>query len=358
MESDRQDIEDQAARFLQRRDAGHWAPADEAEFSAWMAASTAHRVAYLRTEAAWEAMGRLKALGAGLPHRQAPSPAVIDAVTSATTAERPGRQTNARELPHTRLPRGYKQISLAASLLAIAGLTVFVYQLWFRGQYYSTPVGGLTSIPLEDGSRIVLNTRSKVRVVLSRTERDVELIRGEAFFEVAKDPRRPFVVRAERARVVAVGTQFSVRRGANEALQVVVTEGKVRIEDSALAQPPLSPLAAGAPMNLVTAGEVARIGAGGLHIQEESQIAAEDSLAWRNGYLIFRNTSLAAAVAEFNRYSTRQIIVEDASLAAMPLTGKFRATNSEAFVNLLEQTFHVRVEETPTGIALTRLRTE
>jgi len=82
METDRQRIEERAAAFLQKRDTGPWTPADEAELSAWIEASTAHRVAYLRTEAAWEAMGRLKALGAGLPARQVPAPEVISAATS------------------------------------------------------------------------------------------------------------------------------------------------------------------------------------------------------------------------------------------------------------------------------------
>src|ERR1700761_4701168 len=77
--TDRSLIEDQAAAFLQKRDVGPWTQADEAELSAWLEASTAQRVAYLRTEAAWESMGRLKALGAGLPQRQVPEPEVIDA---------------------------------------------------------------------------------------------------------------------------------------------------------------------------------------------------------------------------------------------------------------------------------------
>src|ERR1700761_2061986 len=90
--TDRSLIEDQAAAFLQKRDVGPWTQADEAELSAWLEGSTARRVAYLRAEAAWESMGRLKALGAGLPHRQVPGPEVVDAAASPRLSESDGQK--------------------------------------------------------------------------------------------------------------------------------------------------------------------------------------------------------------------------------------------------------------------------
>lgn len=346
METKRPQIEEQAATFLQRRDTGPWTPADEAALSAWMDASIAHRVAYLRIEAAWEAMGRLKALGAGLPHRQVPTPEAITAAASPILAE------SDPAMAHRRRP-AYQTAAVAASLLVMAGLALGGYQLWFQGDSYATPVGGVASVLLKDGSHITLNTDSRVRVVLSATERHVDLTQGEAFFEVAKDSRRPFVVRAKGTRIIAVGTQFSVRREGGNQVQVLVTEGKVRI-DPVDADHGSYTLFPGTQPDLLTAGEAAHIGNDGLKVREEPALQAEDALAWRDGYLVFRDTSLAEAVAEFNRYSVHQIVVQGPEIGAMPLTGKFRATNSEAFINLLQRTFHIRAQTASGEIILSR----
>src|SRR5262249_47175706 len=99
---------------------------------------------------------------------------------------------------------------------------------YFNGGRYSTPVGGIDNVALADGSRMTLNTDTRIRVALTETERRIELDKGEGFFEVAKDPSRPFVVYAGNKRVVAVGTKFSVRRE-NDDVEVIVTEGRVRL---------------------------------------------------------------------------------------------------------------------------------
>jgi transmembrane sensor len=357
METDRQQIEDQAAAFLQRRDTGPWAPADEAELSAWIEAAVAHRVAYLRMEAAWETMGRLKALGAGLPPRQVPQPEVIDTAASPNVTERPRSLRGAGAFFKPTRRRVYKAAMYAASLVMAVGSAFWVYQTWFSGARYVTPIGGLASVPLEDGSRIILNTDSKVHVVLSAAERHVDLNQGEAFFEVAKDAKRPFVVQAKQTRIIAVGTQFSVRRESDGQVQLTVTEGRVRVESADIpsaAAGAAPTIASRSQPHFVSAGEVAHIGLDGLKVRDEPVPQAEESLAWRDGYLVFRDTSLADAVTQFNRYSTRQIVITDATVAQMPLAGKFRATNSEAFIGLLERTFHVQAERGSDRIILRR----
>jgi transmembrane sensor len=357
MGTDRQQIEERAAAFLQKRDTGPWTDADEAELSAWLEGATAHRLAFLRAEAAWEAMGRLKALGAGFPPRQVPSPEVITASASPYSPEHLQEVPGPAEVRRPTLRYAYKAAGIAASLLAVLGSVLWVYQVWFSGERYATPIGGLASVPLEDGSHIILNTDSKVHVVLSETERHVDLTQGEAYFEVAKDAKRPFVVQTTHTRIIAVGTQFSVRRESDGQIQLLVTEGKVQVEGAYL-----TPAGSGAAprhplqsqQNFVSAGELARIGPDGFKLRDEPVAQAEDTLAWRDGYLVFRDTSLADAVAQFNRYNARQIVITDANVAQMPLTGKFRATNSEAFISLLEQTFHIRAETGSNQIALSR----
>jgi transmembrane sensor len=197
---------------------------------------------------------------------------------------------------------------------------------------YSTVVGGLEAVPMLDGSRVTLNTDSEIRVAVTEKERRVELKQGEAFFEVAKDPNRPFVVSVAGQRIVAVGTAFSVRRQGND-IRVIVSEGKVRVEvpgkDAALMEP-------------VSAGSVVRTASNEVLIQKKPIAEIEQSLSWRSGLLTFRDTPLADAIAEFNRYNTRKIVIEDPEIAALQVGGIFRATNLDPFVHLLQDGFPVR----------------
>ena len=198
----------------------------------------------------------------------------------------------------------------------------------------------MDTVPLADGSHVTLNTDSRIRVALEAKERRVDLDRGEAFFDVAKDPARPFIVQAGDKRVVAVGTQFSVRRDHND-IRVAVTEGKVRVEDAS------SPV-------VLTAGSVARTANTEVLVHEAAGAEVEELLSWRSGYVVFRDTALADAVAEFNRYNTRKIIIEDPAIAAIRIGGNFRSNNTDAFLWLLQSGFPVTVEETHDQVVLKR----
>jgi transmembrane sensor len=173
---------------------------------------------------------------------------------------------------------------------------------------------------------MTLNTNTKLQVDVTATERRVSLTRGEAFFEVAKDPTRPFVVMAGDRRIVAVGTQFSVRREGNE-LRVLVAEGTVRLEKATSIERP--------DQVLLTAGTVVRAEADAVLIREQGVGQVEQLLSWRSGYLVFDKTPLAEAVAEFNRYNERQVVIDDPKIAAIAVGGNFRATNVDAFVRLI-----------------------
>jgi len=174
------------------------------------------------------------------------------------------------------------------------------------------------------------------RLCHAATERGVHLERGEAFFEVAKDPHRPFVVHAGPVSVTAVGTQFSVRRRGTDTL-VVVTEGVVRVGNSA---------ASGvSDAQAVKAGEVARIADTGVLVQNKTIPETEEQLSWRKGMLIFHDTRLSEAIAEFNRYNTRKIVIADPALNDFRVAGSFKAASTTTFVHLLAQGFPVRVEE-------------
>jgi transmembrane sensor len=236
-------------------------------------------------------------------------------------------------------------VALAASLLiAVAGADFWIFH---AGEGYTTPIGGIASIPLRDGSNVTLNTESKFSLVVTDEERRIRLDQGEAYFDVAKDPNRPFVVIAGDKRVVAVGTRFSVLRNGDE-IRVVVAEGKVRVES---ADAPLDfESSKGGP--LLVAGTIARASSTAVVVEARSLQRAEEMLSWRAGYLIFEETALAQAVAEFNRYNTRKVYIDDPAVAALRISGKFRATNAEAFIRVLRDGFGIQAKVSDERVVL------
>ncbi|WP_299345612.1 FecR domain-containing protein [uncultured Pseudoxanthomonas sp.] len=344
--ADSRQIEEQAADWLARRDAEGWTAGEQQSLEAWLAASARHKVAYLRLQAAWAETGRLQALAAGLPAgvtppRRMSAPARPDArpdlseVTFAPRARRGARR------------RGWQQ-GLAATLavLALGSLAWGSWQLTGREQAtYASTVGEIRTVTLPDGSTATLSSDSRLDVRISRGERHLALARGEAFFDVAHDTRRPFVVDTDGRRVAAVGTRFSVRRDPDE-IRVVVTEGKVRLESRA------GPDGRAQPVSLLPAGSVATAGRNGVLVRSLPLADAERYLEWRDGFLTFDDTSLAEAAAEFNRFNTRKLELGDATVADLRVGGNFRWSNAEGFAHLLEQGFPVRAERHADRIVL------
>lgn len=330
-------IDEAAGDWFARRESGEWTAEDQAQLDDWLNASPLHRVAYLRIEHAWERAERLKALATG-DRRRVPPPGqwVLSPFFDS-------EKSRGRPVAASRSRLRTTGLSLAAGLaaaFAIGGAWLW----WPAPSSYRTPIGGMETVPLADGSTVTLNTDSIIQLDLSRHERRVELRRGEAFFEVAKDPARPFVVVVGDKRVVAVGTQFSVRRdGGDGDVQVVVTEGIVRMEGRD-APPQVGLGQAGSGALLLPAGTVARASGTNVMLQKEPVPAAEEALSWRQGVLVFHDLTLAQAVAEFNRYNTRQIVIEDPQVASLTVAGSFRANNVDAFVRLLEKGYPVRSE--------------
>lgn len=355
-------IEERAAEWLARRDSGEWSESDEARFNAWLEQSTLHVVAFVRLESAWNEAKRLKALSAGVQPGTVPSPQewqltrFFGVGTAPAVASESSMEISAGDpvLPQPSAPASIvtKRWTVAASLLIAIAASIAWYS-WLSDSTYRTPVGGIAQVPMSDGSQVTLNTDSKIRLAFSQTERRVELQQGEAFFEVAKDPQRPFVVAAGDKRVVAVGTRFSVRRDADD-VRVFITEGEVRIDDAA--QPPARNRAEQGEIFTLSAGSVAHTSDAGVLIQEKTVREVEGYLSWRTGHLIFRDSTLAEAVAEFNRYNTRKVVIEDPAVAAIRVSGKFRSTQLEAFVRLMENGFSVRAQRVGDRIVLTERR--
>ncbi|MBD9480862.1 FecR domain-containing protein [Pseudoxanthomonas sp. PXM02] len=346
--ADSRQIEAQAADWLARRDAEDWTTGEQQALDAWLSASSRHKVAFLRVQSAWNETGRLQALAAGLPAGTLPARA-----GSAIASDATGAAPDLRDLrfaPRDRSTprrRGWQHgIAAALTLVALGSAAWGSWQLTGREQAsYASGVGQIQTVTLPDGSVATLSSDSRVDVQISRGERHVALAKGEAFFDVAHDTRRPFVVETDGRRVAAVGTRFSVRRDPQE-IRVVVTEGKVRLESRP------APDGTAQPVSLLPAGSVATAGRNGVLVRSLPVAEAERFLEWRDGFLTFDDTSLADAAAEFNRFNTRKLELGDAAVADLRVGGNFRWSNADGFAHLLEQGFPVRAERHADRIVL------
>ena len=332
---DSRGIELCAAEWLARREFGAWADDDEAALQAWLGAETAHRVAFLRLQAAWAESDRLQALAAGW--RQPGPPPRGYWTTPAGERIELARREPTRS---ARLPRIAAAAVLVIACTLATGLGWRSYNRVDSAQY-RTALGATSILPLADGSQATLASDSRIDVRLSRQQRHVALEQGEAFFSVAKDPGRPFVVAAGGHDVVAVGTRFSVRRDGSD-LRVVVTEGTVRLESRGATR----------PAALLPAGSIALVRNDDVLVRSVPLEDAEHLLDWRQGLLAFRDTTLSEAAAEFNRYNARKLVIGDAEAGALRIGGSFRADNATAFVRLLEQGFPVRADASGDRIVL------
>jgi transmembrane sensor len=302
------DIDLAAADWVQRRHLWTWAQTDQAEFDAWLGASDANRVAYLRQDAVWSAAGRLNALRQQQPMRPA-KPAAKPA--------------------NWRLFR----YAAAAAIVAAVGISSFAYFRPPVDNIYVTPVGGRKIITLGDGTRIELNTDSALRI-RSGAVRQVALLRGEAYFDVRHNEADPFAVTASGYRITDLGTKFLVR-ASTDRVRVSVLEGSAAVT-------PVSGRKAQRSA-LLLPGDVAVANAGGLTVKKEPVASVATALGWRRGLLTFKDTQLADAVAEFNRYNTHKLHIADAAIGHLKINGTFQAENADVFAASVQELFGLRI---------------
>jgi transmembrane sensor len=305
------EIGDEAAAWATRIDSGLVNPDVDEGLRRWLDEDPRHRGALLRAEAALSFVDRGRALAGVIP-KPAPRPIWIR-----------------------------RKLTLAAAAL-VAGL-VGAMMLLSGSHRYGTGVGEIRQVPLSDGSVVAINTQSTLEVAMHPDIREITLARGEAWFRVAHDKRRPFIVSAGRIRVRAVGTAFSVRRH-DDGVEVQVTEGVVETwtvgeEDRRVS---------------VAAGSRAYVA----EYQPPKPVPAlgdiERSLAWREGQIVLEGETLDEAVAQFNRYNNKKLVISDPGLAAEKLVGQFHATDPQTFAEAVATTLGAEVYEQGDTIRLSR----
>jgi transmembrane sensor len=342
-------IECEAADWLAKRDSGNWSDADTRAFAEWQNESTAHRIAVIRLQTTWQRADRLRALGAGVPREEIPASGSWNLSPFFDRVQRAALPGPAPAQRPKTSAWGIRSMRAWAAMLVLAlGVASAGYFLAYDRNTYRSEIGAVKRVALPDGSTVTLNTNSIIRVNFSRESRRIDLERGEAFFEVAHNRARPFVVSAAGERVIAVGTQFSVFRQAADT-RVVVTEGKVKVEEFQ------GGVVIG-PVTELPAGSIAQVGTAGALVKQSSIAEAEAYTSWRSGYITLNNTELTVAVEEFNRYNKKQLVIGDPSIATLRVGGNLRAANVEAFVRVLEEGFPVRAQDLGDHIVLSGIR--
>lgn len=222
---------------------------------------------------------------------------------------------------------------------ALAGALACATTVWFVGvpKTYQTEVGGRATAHLDDGSTVQLNTDTQLRVRFTHGARRLDLIKGQAFFDVAHDADRPFLVNAGPLEVRAIGTRFDVRHDGPQAA-VTLAQGRVKVsqEDAAKTSWTLSPGQA----------LVLRPGAQGA---QPIKVDVASVTGWVNNEVIFHDVALADAVAEMNRYERAKITLAPGIPAHAKVTGVFTLGQEDEFVAAVTTSFELQSHRKPDG---------
>jgi transmembrane sensor len=304
------DPDSAAATWFARLHGDDVSPEDRRDFQQWLEADPRHAQAWDGVRGSWNRLANLE---------RDPALAALRADALAAADHRPQR-----------LDRRALGLA-AASVIALAGGAV-LGRRWLGGEkttapdepVFSTGIGERSTFRLADNSVVTLGTDSALRVNHWGQERRLTLLRGQAFFQVAKDPSRPFIVAVADKSVTAVGTAFDVRMDPGK-LSVTLVEGRVRIAGA-------SPT--GRRGVEMTAGS--RFVAADRADWSIQPVDTAKESAWLAGRLVFDGEPLSAVVAEMNRFSERKLSVADPTLAATPVSGVFKTGQIDAFVAALK----------------------
>jgi transmembrane sensor len=231
----------------------------------------------------------------------------------------------------------------AASVIALIALGVTIFYEHSPG--YRTAIGQQQVLTLSDETRVALNTDSRLSVNYSSTERRVSLDRGEALFEVTKNPNRAFIVQAGDTEVRALGTKFDVRRSDGRVI-VVLLEGKVEITSRHQAH--------SEPVRVVTLSPGERLvlatDKGATAVDRPN---VEAATAWRRGEVMFEDATLSEAVEEMNRYARIQVTIANPQLESLRVSGVFESQSAEEFAETVAALHHLQIEHQGNALILT-----
>lgn len=322
---DGQSADAEAAAWIARLQSSERSEATEAALRSWLEAAPENQDAFERATDVWGVI---------------PSAALL----------RPRLRTDAAPVPPASRQRPGGTLTQPRALALAASLLLFVcagmgWWIMNRPVHYTTERGEQKVATLADGTRISLNTRTTLSVRYEDDVRKIRLEHGEAMFEVAPNPDRPFIVTAGSKSVRALGTSFVVKRVGND-VTVTLIEGSVSVDDGREAD------TRGAPDPVVlNPGERLKVETKMTSIDRPSLQAVT---AWRRGQAVFDNVPLSTAVAELNRYGGPRISIDDPRLASLRVSGVFATNDTVEFARAIAALYGLRVERADGELRLVR----
>jgi len=349
----RASIKEEAGAWIVKMDQGPLSPEQTAELQQWIAKSDFHRNYLHQLAHNWDSMGILQELAALFPIQP----------TAVMPAKAGIFQPSTPKTWLQNLIAQLKQPKAWAPTLATFALVAILINTQ-QPNHFETDIGQQASYQLSDGTHITLNTNSELKVDYSQDRRRIYLLRGEAHFDVAKNPQRPFMVYAGEGMVWAVGTAFNVRylnagnldgnRASNHkpsSIDVTVTEGTVKI--FADIEPDKNTSldvndAQSSPTDheqLVHAGKSVQYSKVINATQTTPAQVLEQKLAWQQGALIFKGETLEQAIIEIARYTDKQLIITDPSIKNIRVGGHYKTDNIDSLLASLSETLEIKLEQ-------------
>ncbi|MFV8781548.1 FecR family protein [Microbulbifer sp. SA54] len=317
---------DQACAWIARLRSDDLSMADRRAFSAWIAESSANRQAFDEMSELWGDLGVLSHLPIDELYPESVPSTNFRHADKPVAASTKGSAAATDNAPGWSLPQWLLGGGLATACLSVA---LWVGNQWLQQgptdeQTYATTVGETRVVALPDGSQVHLNTNSELVVNFSREERRTQLLKGEAYFEVARQTSRPFSVAAGAANIRVLGTQFNVERNP-ENTRVSVTGGVVAVSESRTASG-LQPESV-----KLTRNQKVSVSNGG--IGDVGHTSAEEALDWTRGQLVFDETPLRDALEELNRYLS--VPAAAPGLGDRTLSGTFELTDPDSTLSAI-----------------------
>lgn len=294
---------DEACGWLTKLHSGHFTTVEQQQLAAWLSADPTHEQAWQKAETLWQRMDQLHG-------RDIPGSTPLPQERHLTTqAYQPIRfYSTAKPVPRRYRRRCQLSAVACSVLLAVLLTTLYPPSLWQAD--YVTSKGEQRTVTLADGSRVILNSATALAVLFDGSVRRVELLQGEAFFEVAKNKYQPFIVAVDNKEVRAVGTAFDVDRRPDWT-KVELVEGIVEIQ-----------ISSDQNRKRLNAGQTALIGADTVNIQSAGQTG--NMALWRDGYLQFDGLPLHEAIDQINQYRAGRVVLMNNRLASKRVSGLFR----------------------------------
>jgi transmembrane sensor len=334
-------IDNEAREWFTLMQSGAVTELQQQQLKQWLSADAAHQQAYRQYEIIWQDLATL----ANSPEAKALKRSIKASWFEQVSV---GFQNFVAQL-FNKLRTGVNNLGTGARIhlaLSISASIIFIGALFFIQRpeqvsiiQYATSIAETKEIKLADGSQITLGAKSEIKVWATASERHVDLINGQAFFVVAKNPQRPFFVNSGNTLVKVVGTRFDVRKGEDQT-RVAVLEGIVNVSSTQKLAGKSTQI--GPTQVILTAGQQVTHANNG-NFDMVSDISSAELEAWRHGRLIYRRASLADVVADANRYYNGTISLSSKNLADLKVTAAISTNQIESLTDMLSKSLPIAV---------------